>query len=249
MKNRHLIYIVCLLGSFAQSCSPSLTLFNNDAPPISRTDKILATWQREPTLQPGSKITVSIWDHEDISIGSQNSVQNSGEQTGRWLLLDAQGEVNLPKIGRMKLSGYNIKEANYVLEKAYAAQIQNPIVNVRVLNQSVTVLGEVMQPGKISLNDESMNLEQIIGLSHGFTDYANVTRVMVIREKDGDRQVLNVNMTQLNALRMNIKLLPDDVVYIPPTPRKNFNKIAQEATPIAAVVSTLAVVVSLLLRK
>ena len=245
-----LYLIIGVIGSLLlSSCAPSLTLFGDNAKPISRADKILEAWQQTPTLQPGSKITVSIWDHEDLSVGSQNSQQNSGEQTGRWLLLDAQGEINLPKIGRIKLSGYNVKEASYILEKAYATQIQNPIVNIRVLNQYVTVLGEVLQPGVISLNDDNMTLEQLIGATKGFTDYANVKRVTIIRETKGDKQMLYVDMTQLNALRMSVKLLPDDVVYVPPTPRKNFNKIAQEATPIAAVVSTLAVVVSILLRK
>lgn len=139
---------VCCWVLFLTGCSISQPLFQDKEGKTIRTPKSLpAIWlMPAPVIQVGDKISVTVWGHPELSIGDVTGVAVSNESTGKWLIVDNLGEVKLPKIGKVKLAGYNIKEANSILELRFSDQLQNPIVLVRVLNHRVTVLGEVLRP-------------------------------------------------------------------------------------------------------
>ena len=205
----------------------------------------------KPTIQPGDKVTVSIWGHDELSIGSANDIFNASEGTGRWIVVSRQGEVNLPKIGRIKLAGYTIEEANFVLEQRFAEHLQDPVINVKVLNHQVTVLGEVNQPGKYNINNEAVSLVQVLGLAEGLTDYADPQTIQIIRETGAGQPVeLTADLTQFEDFsRYNVLLQPGDVVYV--APKKSIKRTddnLQRLTPIAAVITALAVVLSVITR-
>ena len=153
-----------------------------------------------PTLEIGDKITVSIWQHEDLSIGSVNSTFNTNEATGRWLVINEDGEVNLPQIGRVRITGYTIKEANYFLEQEYSKYIKNPIINIKVLNQYVTILGEVGNAGKYRLDNEVTTLIEILGEAKGLTEYAKSDEIQLIRKEGNELKEIKIDFTDLKSL-------------------------------------------------
>ena len=204
---------------------------------------------KEPVIQPGDKVTLSIWGHEDLSIGSLNSSFSSNEATGKWIVVDNDGEVNLPQLGRVKIAGYDIKEVNYLLEEKYNKLIKDPIINVKVLNHYVTVLGEVNRPGKIQLDNEQVSLVQIIGEAQGLSPYAKGEQVKVIRTVQGKPVELVVDLTDLVAFsEYNVMLQPDDVVYIGPNKKKGSDEKLRRATTVTGILTGIAVVTSIFLK-
>ena len=95
----------------------------------------------EKMLEAGDKISLSIWGHDELSIGSIHTVYNSPDESasGKWVMIDANGEVNLPQIGKVKLEGLTVANAEKQLKEMYSKQIQNPILSLRVLNNQVTL--------------------------------------------------------------------------------------------------------------
>ncbi len=248
MKN--LGILAALLLSLLTSCTSSQRLFTSDASP-SQNDEIRAKYfqPKDPILQAGDKITFSIWGHEDLSIGSVNSKFASNKETGKWLVLDDMGEVNLPKIGRVKLAGYNLKEANYLLEEKYGIHLKDPIINTRVVNHFVTILGEVNSPGKYALNNEKVNLVQLLGEAKGFTEYSDKQHIKILREVDHQTIELWINMTDIIAASdYNIILQSRDIIYVAPTDKKSGDDLLKRATPIAGIATAVAVLVSVLLK-
>ena len=248
MKNVFFFAALCL--SFLTSCSSNQALFNSEAE-VADNRRILQQYfhQKEPVLKSGDKITISIWGHEDLSIGSVNSKFSSNKETGKWIAVDHLSEVNLPKIGRIKLSGYNLKEINYLLEKKYSAYLKDPIINVRAVNHYVTVMGEVKSPGRYELENEKVNLVQILGQAKGFGDYANNKRVKVIREVNGQPIELLVDMTDIiSATEYNITLQSKDIVYVEPNKNKSEDSFLKKATPIASLITGAAVLLSVLTK-
>ena len=248
MKN--LCLLSALLLSLLTSCTSSQRLFtsNNQA---AQNDQIRANHfqSKEPVLQAGDKITFSIWGHEDLSIGSVNSKFASNKETGKWLVLDDMGEVNLPKIGRVKLAGYNLKEVNYLLEEKYGAHLKDPIINTRVLNHFVTILGEVNSPGKYALDNEKVTLVQLLGEAKGFTEYSDKQQLKIIREVDNQTVELWIDMTDIIAAsEYNISLQSRDIIYVAPTDKKSGDDLLKRATPIAGIATAAAVLVSVLLK-
>ncbi|MEO1435316.1 MAG: polysaccharide biosynthesis/export family protein [Bacteroidota bacterium] len=203
----------------------------------------------EPVLGPGDKITISIFGHNDLSIGSINTTFNANAASGRWVVLDSEGEVNLPKLGRVKLTGYNAKEASYYLEKLYAQHIKDPIINVKILNHYVTVLGEVNSPGRYNFENESLTLIELIGEAQGMTKFARETDVELIRMVDGQSVKARVDLTSFARMDdKNTSLRPGDIVYIPPRKKKRFGEAASQATPVVGVLSSIAIMITLFVR-
>ncbi|MFK7946814.1 MAG: polysaccharide biosynthesis/export family protein [Saprospiraceae bacterium] len=201
----------------------------------------------EPIIRVGDKVTVSIWGHEDLSVGSINSPFSSNEATGRWLIVDKTGEVNLPRIGRVKLDGYNLKEANYFLENLYERNgIKDPIVNVRILSHFVTLIGEISIPGRYQIDNETITLIELLGKAEGLTKYAKADEVHIVRKTvNGEMQEVIVDLTNFASLsENNYVLTPDDIIYIPPSKMKKVDNTLEKLTPVAGILTSVAVIFS-----
>ena len=234
---------------FCSSCKTP-TLFNDGPIPSEMMQEFVLMNPTEPTLSAGDKISVSIWGHDDLSIGSINSPYMTDEETGRWVILDKEGEVNLPKIGRVNLAGYNVKEAGYFLEELYAKHVQNPVVNVRVLNHFVTILGEVNKPGKYKIDNEEVSIIELLGQAEGYTKYAKMEEVQLIREVNGKTLKVPIDFTGMGSLNTgNAILNPDDIVYVPAIKRKGGDEALARAIPIASIATGVALIISALIVK
>jgi polysaccharide export outer membrane protein len=195
----------------------------------------------EKILAPDDKIMVSIWDHDELSIGSLQGTYSLAEEFGKWLMIDANGEVRMPQIGSAKLQGLTVKEATAYLEKAYAKYIQNPVINIRVLNNQVTVLGEVNSPGVYIFSADHVRLTDLIGKAQGLTAFAKTKKIKIIR--DTNSMVVDLtNTTSVSAKELTI--YPGDVIYIPPTGGKAWERFSTKLIPIASLITAVALVYS-----
>ncbi len=243
--NSNGIFLFFLVSIFFISSCKTPAVFESDLIPAQKMTEFVLMNPEEPKLAPGDKITISIWGHTELSIGSINSPYTSHETTGRWVMLDKQGEVNLPKIGRTNLKGYNVREAAYFLEELYAKHIQNPVINVRVINHFVTVLGEVNKPGKYQLDNEELTLVELLGQTEGYTKYAKLNDIQLIRDVDGKKIKFPINFSTLQSLdKQNASIKPGDIVYIPPTHKKARDITTNRVIPVLSVITGAALVFS-----
>lgn len=237
------------LGLFITSCSTTNPLFQTDK--SLNTDASVAAFTNvaEPVLKTGDKITMSIWGHEELSIGSVNSSFSSNQATGKWLTVNKEGEVNLPQLGIVKVSGLTTNEVSYYLQDQYSKTLKDPIINVKVLNHTVTVLGEVNEPGIYNIDNEKLTLIQLIGLSKGLSPYAKNDQIEVIRTVNDKTEKLNVNLRDLTGLaEKNIFLQPDDIVYVAPEKTKVSDTNLQKASVVASILTGLAVIYSVVIK-
>ncbi|WGQ10619.1 polysaccharide biosynthesis/export family protein [Pedobacter gandavensis] len=102
----------------------------------------------EYTLAKDDKISISVWDHDDLSVGSVYGIYNSNEVYGKWLMLNDQGTVTVPKLGEVNLLGLTIPQAKEKLTAGFKKWIVNPIIEIKILNKEVSILGELKTPGK-----------------------------------------------------------------------------------------------------
>ena len=247
---RNLIIICVLASLFMASCSTPEPLFNSSEVMLPN-DKTLSQYfyPKDPVLSPGDKITISIWGHDDLSIGSVNTTFSSNEATGRWLTLDNDGEVNLPKLGRIKLAGLNLKEVNYLLEQRYSDYLNKPVITVKALNHFVNVFGEVESPGQYAIDGARLHLLDVIAEAQGLSKYAQTNQARIIRMDRGRAIELTVDLNSIRAISMyNVVLQPGDVVYISPTKDKTFDRKLQKATPLVSIAGGLALIFSIFFK-
>lgn len=202
----------------------------------------------EHKLKSNDKISVSVSGHDDLSIGSIFGPYNSDDVYGKWVLIDIEGSATLPKVGKVKLAGLTVHEAELKIATIYGERIVNPIVVITVHNWEVTLLGEVIIPGVYSIEKMNNTMIEFIGKAGGFDAYANMKEVKLIRKNGSDLEQYVFDLTNLDEYtKLQVNLYPDDVIYIPSTKGKKLDQRASTLLPFASFISALAIVATFIL--
>jgi polysaccharide export outer membrane protein len=176
-------------------------------------------------IRKDDKLSISVWDHEELSVGSIYSHYATPELYGKGLLVAADGTIALPKVGAFAVQGLTVPQAEASLKQVLGKWIVNPQINIRVLNKEVTVLGEVNTPGNQPLEKERNTLVEVLGHAGDFGVYADKEHVKVLRPNGATTDQIEVDLTRLDQFEMsNIVVLPGDVVYVPARRGKQFDK-------------------------
>ena len=244
MKNSHLIISLFVVLLSLASCGNQKLLLSETEGDLQDLLALDSTFQHN--IRPDDKLSLSIWNHNDLSMGSVFSVYNSNESFGKWVLVDQNGFTQLPKVGKVKLDGLNCNQAADTLIKLYEEDIKDPIIVVKILNRKVTVLGEVRTPGAYIIEEEQVNLMEIIGKAQGFTNYANTKELKLIRN---DRSY-SLNLEHMNEYMLHrILLQSDDLVIITSKRGKALDQKAPVLIPFASVLTAVALVTSVIIAK
>jgi len=199
------------------------------------------------TIKKDDKISISIWNHDDLSIGSVYGVYNSNEVYGKWLLVDSRGNVPLPALGNVKLEGLNTIVAADTLTRLYESTIRNPIINVRVLNKEVSVLGELRKPGRVILEKENTSILEVIAKAEGLDFYADKKRISLIRIDSGKSKEYPLYFkSDYIPYLSDLYVKPGDVIYVHSKRGKTFDKKAPAILPIASLVTATVLMLKFL---
>ncbi|MDN3596252.1 polysaccharide biosynthesis/export family protein [Zunongwangia endophytica] len=182
--------------------------------------------------------------------GQMGDLRVNGTPVLQNYLVNAEGEIQFPILGTIKVAGLNRKELSKKLKGKISEYIQNPIVFVRISNFQVTILGEVKQPGTFPVTDEYLSLPKALGLAGDLTIYGRRKNILVVREsKDGEKEHAYLDLTDSNIVNSPFYYLQqNDVVYVEPNGPQlqsaNYNRNASVYISIASVLVSLAVLLT-----
>ncbi len=198
-------------------------------------------------IRKDDKLNISIWNNDEISVGSIYGIYNSSEGYGKWLMVDKKGEIAIPASGNFKVEGLTLVEFKELLYKQLSKTIQNPVIDVKVLNKDVTVLGEVKNPGKHLLEKENYSLLEVLGMAGDFDTYANKTKVQVVRKENNSIKAVTLDLTKMKNYEMNnVAIHPGDVVLVPAKKGKEWDKRSGSTiVPAGSAITTLILILKL----
>ncbi|QMU27353.1 polysaccharide biosynthesis/export family protein [Adhaeribacter radiodurans] len=223
-KSFYLIIFVFLF-----SCGPSrnLVYFSDLQENTDQSTKILNSV--DPKIQPDDLLGISVSTLNPESNALFNSgillpptVNNSNNTNTNLVkegfLVDKNGFISYPVLGQIKLGGLSKEEATKKMIAELKRYIKGePIVNIRYLNFKVTVIGEVNRPSTISVPTEKINVLEALGMAGDMTVYGKRENVLIIREKEGKRNITRVNLNTKETLNSPyFYLQQNDVVYVEP---------------------------------
>ena len=146
-----------------------------------------------------------------------NTGYTSGAPAKSGYLLDSNGDIKMPVIGSLNLKGLNRTEASLLIKTKLETYLTNPIVQIRILNFKVTILGDVKNPGSFSIPNERITLLEALGLAGDLNITGSRTNVKVIRNSDGKESHHTVDLTSQDLFKSNVYYLEqNDVVYVEP---------------------------------
>jgi len=181
---------------------------------------------------------------------SANSGYTQGNPEKMGYLIDANGHVQLPVLGNIALAGMNRMEATTLLQEKLSAYLNNPVVNIQILNFKVTVLGEVGKPGTFKVPNERITLLEAIGLAGDLKITGVRKNVLVIRDNQGEKQEFRVDLTDNTLFNSPVYYLQqNDVVYVEPNTASRSNSTIWKTTGsvfislTSLVITTVALIV------
>ena len=189
-------------------------------------------------IMPKDQLTISVNTvNPEASLPYNLLLQNSYAQgrtlstTGGTLmpyLVDNEGYINFPVVGRLKVSGLTKSECeNMILEKIrpYMAETENPVVTVRMSSYSVSVIGEVARPGSFQVAREKITILEALAQAGDLTIYGVRDKVKLIREDaTGKKEIHTLDLTNANIVNSPYYYLQqNDIVYVEPNKVKAQN--------------------------
>lgn len=234
-----------LIGFFTLSSCKTTNLFidNKAGNDVADLDSIfLNDSHYQYHIRKDDKITISVWGQDELSVGSTYGIYNSNEVYGKWLMVDANGNVEIPKIGTFHVEKMTIISLKDSLKTLFSEWIKNPVIDIKVLNREITVLGEVRDPQIINVDKEQNTLLEMITRCKGLEFYANAKNIKVLRQMGQHVYVANIDLTKKgNYLMKNINLYPGDVVIVPSKKYKEFDKRISTIIPFTTTLTAGAI--------
>jgi polysaccharide biosynthesis/export protein len=238
------LFIFSIVVLLASCKTHNLFVQTKDAQQKSKKSDITFLYDKEyeHTIRRDDKVTVSVWGQDELSVGSIYGIYNSNEVYGKWMLVDRLGNIELPKYGTFKVEGYKISILKDTLENIYRKWIVNPIVDVKVLNKEITVLGEVRNPSVVPVDKDQNTLLEMISRTGGFEFYANLKKIKVLRQAGDHVHVANIDLTNSGGyLAKNIQLHPGDIIIVPSKSYKTFDKRISTIIPFTSTATAAAI--------
>jgi polysaccharide export outer membrane protein len=200
----------------------------------------------EYKIRKNDKISISVWGQDELSVGSIYGVYNSNEIYGKWLMVDAHGIIEIPKIGSFNVLNYTVTQFKDTLQKHIGEWIKNPIVDVKILNKEITIIGEVRAPQVHVVDKDRNSLIEIITKSGGFEFYADLKHIKIIRPSNDSvvTNVIDISKSG-NYFNKNIQVYPGDIIIVPSKRNKEFDKRVATIVPFTASVSAFVLVYKL----
>lgn len=172
-----------------------------------------------------------------------------GIQSSQLYLVDAQGCIEFPVLGKLKVNGLTRSEFLSSIQNKIANYIKNPIVNLRIMNFKVSIQGEVTTPGTYPISSERITLIEALSRAGDLTVYGKRNNILIIREIDGIKSYNRVDITKAGFMNSPFYYLAqNDVVYVEPNQNKiNVAAVNPSTGLIFSVVSILITLTTLII--
>ena len=240
VKNLLIVSLICLLGSCA---APQNVAYFQNAEAIRGM-----TLQKEQPLRlrPKDKINILVSSADPMLVsqfnltaatGSMRSLgsttmpkttagSSGGNSTAQLLAytVDEQGDIFFPVLGKVAVGGKTRQEvADYIRTRLIERElVLDPNVTVEYVNLTISVLGEVNHPGRISAQKDYYTILDAIVEAGDLTIGGQRENVMVMREVDGEDQTYIINLCDRQQMLSSpaYYLQQNDVVYVTPNPKR-----------------------------
>ncbi|MDT8415082.1 MAG: polysaccharide biosynthesis/export family protein [Flavobacteriaceae bacterium] len=202
-------------------------------------------------------ITVSALNLESVTpfnlpIAAQSSIDGraTGQPMLQTYLVNSDGTINYPILGRIEVAGRTRRELVDLLTEKISVYVKEPIITVRIMNFKVTVLGDVQRPGSFVIQNERISLPEALGLAGDMTIQGKRDNVKVIREEDGFRKEFVIDLTKKDVFASPAYFLKqNDIVYVEPNKAKVRSASVSTATTFwLSLTSTLITLIAVITR-
>ncbi|MHB8499943.1 MAG: polysaccharide biosynthesis/export family protein [Candidatus Acidiferrales bacterium] len=176
-----------------------LTAGNVSSPPKAATE------DPNYSIAPEDVLTIDVWKEPEIS---------------RTVPVRRDGKISLPLLNDLQAAGLTPTQLGSEIVEKLRATIVHPEVTVIVAQMSslrIYILGQVTRGGAYPLVP-NMTAMQALSIAGGFTPYANLKKIYIMRSENGQNKMFPMNYKEVvrgHKTEQNIQLKPGDTIVVP----------------------------------
>jgi polysaccharide export outer membrane protein len=205
----------------------------------------------EYRVSPNDIVSMSVYTNDgfkliDLTASAESVMSRGGAGMNNMsfqYLVEPDGNMKLPIIGKLKLAGLTIREAEKFLETQYANFYNKPFVVIRIVNRRVTVFPGTGGSGRmVNLDNESTTVIEALALAGGITNTGKARKIKLIRGDLRNPRVILIDLSTIEGLKQgNLLLQANDIIYVEPVPRISQEVLTQIA-PIVGILTSFALI-------
>lgn len=252
MKIKKIIYLGIVVSVMASCSVPKDIVYIQDAP---RNEKVAIAERFVDKIQVddllGISVSSTVLGANTASFNKGNS-ETAGGTSAQGYLVDRNGEINFPYIGRLKVRGMTREQLRDTLEVLLAKEelVPEPRVTVNLQNFRFYTLGATgkmtMQNAAQRMQGERLTLLQAIAMCGDLDISGQRKNVTIIREMDGYREIGTVDLTSKDVFDSPYYYVAqNDIIYVEPNDKMK-RQANLDFTPLTVITSVLSFATSIL---
>lgn len=187
-------------------------------------------------IQPKDMLTITVNSENyesaipyNLTVATVQSASTryvTSQPTLQTYLVDNEGNIDFPSLGKLHVGGLTKSESEEMIKKQLSPFLKgNFIVNVRMVNYKISVLGEVTRPNTYTVSNEKVNVFEALALAGDLTIYGKRDGVKLIREyADGTKEITQLDLNDANIIYSPFYYLQqNDILYVEPNKAKAQN--------------------------
>lgn len=212
---------VCLILLTLSSCIPKKRIVYLGKMP----NAISTTNTYTPLIQKDDILYIKVSSSEPKAVEPYNldtstlgPLMNNEKYT---YLVDNSGAINFAGLGLVNVANKSVNDVKNIIQNRLTEYVKDAVVNIRIMNFKVSVLGEVNRPGVINVQGQRITLLEAIAMSGDLTLYGKRDNILIIRESKGVKTTGYVNITNPDFISSEYYYLDqNDVIYVEPNKKK-----------------------------
>lgn len=221
MKLSRALFALLIPGLLA-SCVGRKTLNYLEDPALSNTAKLFPNTKFEYRIQVNDVLSIRVLGLDDatsrffnVEAGGNVALSDASLYVNGFNV-DKTGNVQLPTVGKIKVQGLTMSEAQDLVQRKINDYFTNATVILKMVSFRVSVLGEVASPGSYFVYNNQISILDALARAGGPKEFADKRHVTLMRQSDQGTQALYVDLGSATVLSSEYYyLLPNDVVYVP----------------------------------
>jgi polysaccharide export outer membrane protein len=205
-----------------------------------------------PKIQTDDILNITVSAREPDAVKAYNLYQGGGQTTSTkpiTYLVDNQGYITFPELGKIKVSGLTTDELKDDLISRLEVYITNPIVTIRLENFRVSILGEVKSPGPYNLENEKVSIPEALAMAGDLTIQGKRKNILLLRTTGDKVESIRLDLTDKSLFKSPyFYLAQNDIVYVEPNKAKVNSSAIGTTSSLISIASALLSLVLILTR-
>jgi polysaccharide export outer membrane protein len=240
MRKFLLLFVAVLSLSSCRILRPNLML---KTPKDYVFDQLSDTMTREEyRISRTDAVSLRILSNEGfklVDFSNNGAPSNISGNSVIETLVEQDGTIKVPLIGRVKVDGLTPREAEQLLETKFSEFYVGPYVILRVTNKRVSVFPGAAGAGKVvPITNLNTTVLEALAYAGGIADDGKAYRIKLVRSGKPKPQVYLIDLSTIEGLQAgNTVVQANDVIYVEPRPRF-ISRAITELAPYVSIISS-----------